>query len=382
MTTMTKTSRSYNQHELKIICDKLCDNFESLLTTLGVYELKEIGKMYAGPCPIHDGDNLSAFNLYPTGDVYRGNWKCRTHGCEKIFKSSIIGFIRGVLSNKKNNWNKNGDLTVSFNDTMLFVEDFLNENLDDIKVSNDEIEKKKFSTIIGNITKTNTEIINKDITKKIVRKSLSIPSDYFLQREFSSEILDKYDVGNCLNKNKEMYGRAVVPIYDISYKYVVGCSGRSIYEKCTVCKHHHDPKQLCPDQEDLWKYSKWKHNKDFKSQNHLYNFWFAKDHILNSSQVILVESPGNVWKLEQHGIHNSVAMFGSSLSDRQKILLDGSGAMNIIILTDNDDAGDKAAQIIEEKCKNTYKVKRINITKSDVAEMNSEEINNQIKKFL
>jgi 5S rRNA maturation endonuclease (ribonuclease M5) len=75
-------------------------------------------------------------------------------------------------------------------------------------------------------------------------------------------------------------------------------------------------------------------------------------------------------------------MFGSSLSDRQKILLDGSGAMNIIILTDNDDAGDKAAKIIEEKCKNTYKVKRISITKSDVAEMTKEEINNQIKRFL
>jgi 5S rRNA maturation endonuclease (ribonuclease M5) len=56
--------------------------------------------------------------------------------------------------------------------------------------------------------------------------------------------------------------------------------------------------------------------------------------------------------------------------------------MNIIILTDNDDAGDKAAKIIEEKCKNTYKVKRISITKSDVAEMTKEEINNQIKRFL
>jgi DNA primase len=382
MTMMTKISRSYNQHELKVICDKLCDNFESLLLTLGISELKQNGKMFVGPCPIHDGDNMSAFNLYPTGDAYRGNWKCRTHGCEKTFKSSIIGFIRGVLSNKKNNWNKNGDSSISFNDTMSFVEEFLNENLDDIKISNDEIEKKKFLNIVNNITKNNNETHNKDITRKIVRKSLSIPSKYFLDRSFGSEILDKYDVGTCSNKNKEMYGRAVVPIYDITYKYVVGCSGRSVYEKCSKCKHYHDHSEDCPRSEELWKYCKWKHNKDFKSQNHLYNFWFAKDSILDSSQVILVESPGNVWRLEEEGIHNSVAMFGSSLSDRQKILLDGSGAMNIIILTDNDDAGDKAAKIIEEKCKNTYKVKRISITKSDVAEMTKEEINNQIKRFL
>jgi DNA primase len=265
---------------------------------------------------------------------------------------------------------------------MSFVEEFLNENLDDIKISNDEIEKKKFLNIVNNITKNNNETHNKDITRKIVRKSLSIPSKYFLDRSFGSEILDRYDVGTCSNKNKEMYGRAVVPIYDITYKYVVGCSGRSVYEKCSKCKHYHDHAEDCPRSEELWKYCKWKHNKDFKSQNHLYNFWFAKDSILDSSQVILVESPGNVWRLEEEGIHNSVAMFGSSLSDRQKILLDGSGAMNIIILTDNDDAGDKAAKIIEEKCKNTYKVKRISITKSDVAEMTKEEINNQIKRFL
>lgn len=379
---MTKISRSYNQHQLKIICDKLCDNFESLLSVLGISELNQNGKMFSGPCPIHDGDNSSAFNLYPTGDNYRGNWKCRTHGCEKVFKSSIIGFIRGVLSRQKNNWNKSGDLTISFNDAMIFIEEFLDENLDNIKISSNEIEKKNFSSIINNITQNPKEIVNKNITRKIVRKSLNIPSDYFLKRSFSSETLDKYDIGTCSTKNKEMYGRAVVPIYDINYKYVVGCSGRSIHEKCPQCKHHHDVKRPCPNPEELWRYSKWKHNKDFKSQNHLYNFWFAKDHILQSSQVILVESPGNVWRLEESGIHNSVAIFGSSLSDRQKNLLDGSGAMNIIILTDNDEAGNKAAKIIEEKCKNTYKVKKINITKSDIAEMTNEEINNQIKKFL
>ena len=94
---------------------------------------------------------------------------------------------------------------------------------------------------------------------------------------------------------------------------------------------------------------------------------------------ILVESPGNVWKLEENGIHNSLAIFGSSLSDRQKILLDSSGAMVVVILTDNDDAGHKAAEQIKTKCKNTYRVFHFQISKNDVADMNSEEINNEIK---
>lgn len=149
-----------------------------------------------------------------------------------------------------------------------------------------------------------------------------------------------------------------------------------------MCKSHHNPKDSCPSPENAWKYPKWKHNADFKSQNTLYNFWFAKEHILNSSTAIIVESPGNVWRLEENGIHNSVAMFGSSLSDRQKILLDSSGAMNLVILTDNDEAGHKAAQQIKQKCQNTYRVFIPPISESDVGEMNSEQINEQIKKYL
>jgi DNA primase len=179
-----------------------------------------------------------------------------------------------------------------------------------------------------------------------------------------------------------MTNRVVVPIYDNNYKFMVGCTGRSIYEKCESCKGFHDPHNSCPHNDDIWKYCKWKHNKDFKSQNHLYNFWFAKEHILKTGVAIIVESPGNVWRLEENGIHNSVAMFGCSLSDRQKILLDSSGAMSLVILTDNDEAGRKAADQIKIKCQNTYRVFIPNISKPDIGEMTSAEINDEIKTYL
>jgi DNA primase len=116
--------------------------------------------------------------------------------------------------------------------------------------------------------------------------------------------------------------------------------------------------------------------------NHLYNFWFAKEFILKTHTAIIVESPGNVWRLEESGIHNSVGIFGSSLSDRQKILLDSSGAMNLIILTDNDEAGRKAAEQIKAKCQNTYRIFIPQINKSDIGEMTVEEINKEIKPYL
>lgn len=380
---MKKTSRSYNQYKLKIICDKLCDQIDNLLSVLDIHDLKYNGKMLVGCCPIHGGDNPSAFNLYPEGESYRGNWKCRTHNCDKAFKGSIIGFIRGVLSYNKYGWAKNGDQMITFDQTMEFVEQFLGSEAHNIKVCKGDIEKNLFTNVVKSIVRPNNE---DDSAPKIhrhsIRQSLLIPSEYFVSRNFDKTILEKYDVGLCDKPDKEMYNRAVVPVYDNDHKYMVGCSGRSIFNKCETCKHYHDPLKQCPEQIELWKYCKWKHNKDFKSQNHLYNLWFAKKHILESTKVILVESPGNVWKLEEAGIHNSVGLFGSNLSDRQKILLDGSGAMTIITIMDNDDAGRKAAKSIAEKCKNTYNIINIEIAKNDVAEMTKEEINDTIKRFL
>lgn len=378
---MTKKSSLPDQAKLKVVCDELCDNIEPLLQSLDV-EYTITSKMVSMCCPIHNGDNPSALNIYHQGESYRGNWKCRTHNCENIFKGSIIGFVRGVLSSKKYGWVNNGDSTCSFKEALDYCMSFLNKDLKSIKISKSDKNKITFANIVNHIKAKSAQTGISNVTRDSVRKSLNIPAQYFIDRGFSAQILDRYDVGLCDKKNKEMYGRAVVPIYDNEYSYLVGCTGRIIFEKCPSCSSYHDPKQSCPNETDKWKYSKWKHNQDFKSQNHLYNFWFAKEHILKSHTVIIVESPGNVWKLEENDIHNSVAIFGSSMSDRQKIILDSSGAMNIVVLTDNDDAGKKAANQIKTKCQNTYRIFIPQISKPDVADMTKEEINHEIKKYI
>lgn len=380
MKTMTKKYRSFDQDKLKIICDELCDDIEGLLDSFDL-EYKINQKLINMSCPIHDGDNFSAINIYPEGDNYRGNWVCRTHNCEKIFKSSIIGFIRGIISNRKYGWNKDGDDTCSFQEALDYATKFLKKDFSKIKISKVDKDKKTFANVINYINKTDTCDLPK-ITRQQVIKSIKIPSQYYIDRNYNKETLIRYDVGLCTNAEKPMYNRVVVPIYDNNYQYMVGCTGRSIFEKCSQCSCYHDAKMLCPEEEKRWTYSKWKHSAEFKSQNYLYNFWFAKKHILESRTAIVVESPGNVWRLEENGIHNSVAIFGSSLSDRQKILLDSSGAMNLIVLTDNDEAGSKAAEQIMSKCQNTYRIFIPTISESDVGEMNSEQINKEIKEYI
>lgn len=376
MQIMKKKSRSYNQAKLKILSDTLCDSIESLLEYFGL-EYRQQSKMITMSCPIHGGDNPSALNLYPEGESYRGNWKCRTHHCEEIFKSSIIGFIRGVLSHQTLKWEKNGDQACSFDDAVSFAEKFSNKNLRDIKISRKTLEKNQFINTVKHISSSDT-IQTAKIGRCHIQKSLQIPSRYFLSRGFSKEILMKYDVGECNNSSKEMFGRAVVPIYDIDHKFMVGCSGRSIFEKCNSCSLYHNPNCKCPESDDAWKNSKWRHSYQFKTQEHLYNLWFAKEHIINSRTIILVESPGNVWRLEESGIHNSVAIFGSSLADKQKMLIDMSGAMSIILLMDNDDAGRKACEQIIKKCHKIYNIHTISINHPDVGCMTVDQIQQEI----
>jgi 5S rRNA maturation endonuclease (ribonuclease M5) len=377
---MNNKYRSIDQAKLKVLCDDLCDSIETLLDTFGL-DYKMNSKMISMSCPIHGGDNESALNIYPDGDNYRGNWKCRTHNCEQEFKASIIGFVRGIISRQKYNWEKPGDKSCSFNEALEYVQAFLNKDLSSIKISKGEREKKNFTNIINYIS-LKAEQSKTQITRGHIIKSIQIPAQYYLDRNYSEETLKKYDVGLCTNPRKPMHNRVVVPVYDNEYKYMVGCSGRSIFEKCNKCSHYHNPKESCPSDDKKWLYSKWKHSSDFKSQNYLYNFWFAKDHIYETGLAIIVESPGNVWRLEENGIHNSVAMFGSSLSDRQKILLDSSGAMTLILLTDNDEAGQKAAEQIKKKCQNTYRIFNPTISKNDVADMTSEEIKKEIKEYI
>lgn len=376
-----KHSHLISQDKLKVVCDSLCDNIEDLLERFDI-EYTSNGKLLSMACPIHGGDNVTALNIYPNGDTYRGNWKCRTHGCEEVFKGSIIGFIRGILSTHKHKWQKSGDKTVSFQETLNFCLAFINQDLDKISIDHTHRDKTKFIAAIKNTSDQNEKVIQ-GVVRDVVRKNLNLDHGYYIDRGFSKSILDKYDVGFCSAVGKEMQHRIVVPVYDHDYKYMIGCTGRTIFNKCNDCGHYHNPDdKSCPNKDRLFLYSKWRHSKGFKTQNYLYNIWFAKKHIRESYTVIVVESPGNVWRLEEAGIHNSVAVFGSSMSDRQKMILDASGAMNIITIMDNDEAGQKAAEQIKTKCCKTYNVKNVKIDTSDIADMSISEVNNIIKPII
>ena len=109
---------------------------------------------------------------------------------------------------------------------------------------------------------------------------------------------------------------------------------------------------------------------------------YAKDHIAKTGVIDLVVSPGNVWRLEESGIHNSVAIFGAHLSQNQKNVIDTSGALSIVCLLDTDDAGKKGAKKIYEQCSKMYRLYFPQLSLNDIGDMNVDVVTNDIKPLI
>ena len=135
---------------------------------------------------------------------------------------------------------------------------------------------------------------------------------------------------------KFLYNRAVVPIYDENYEYILGFTGRSIFLACVK-----SAKTTITQIRSVLFFPNGNIPLGSTNKTACIIIGMRKQSILESNVIILVESPGNVWRLEEAGIHNSVAIFGAVLNDNQKKLIDESGAMSIVCLLDNDEAGRK-----------------------------------------
>lgn len=360
---MESHSKGYDQSQIKALERLAGDKLDLLIDSFGL-DLTKKSKFYVGACPIHGGDNESAFNIFHSGDIV-GNWRCFTHGCHNIFKDSILGFIRAIISKRKYEW-CNDDNICPFNEAVDFLKKFTKtDNINDIVVDCEAIEMSRFVRSVEVFKdKTPPKILN--IPRELVIKSLDIPSKYFISRGYTEEILRKYDIGDCKESKKEMGSRAVVPVYSDDRTTVVGCSGRSIYDRCPDCRLYHNTFADCPTAKyDKSRCQKWKHNSGFPGEHYFYNYWYAREYIRSSGIAILVESPGNVWRLEEAGFHMSLAMFGTNLSSAQRDILDKSGALALIILTDPDQAGKIAVRRITEMCGSSYSIYSPNITTGD-----------------
>lgn len=332
--------------QISKISNQLFAKLPSLLDHFGIKYI-EYPNRYAFACPVHGGDNAEACTIFTEGDHSKGNWNCWTQHCEEDFTKNLFGFVRGVLSS-------DSDERISMHEAATFCLKFLKTDLGEletyrlVEVNNDHR--------LLEIFEKNPQRESIDFTREQVIDTIEIPSKYYINRGYTENTLKAFDVGLCTKKNKPMSGRVVVPVYDEDYNYV-GCIGRSTSPLIQP---------------------KWMHSRGFKKSAYLYGLNLAKEEIKRTGTVVLVEGQGDVWKMYEAGIKNSVGIFGSNLSDDQLVLLEKSGALNLVILTDSDEAGEKAASQIATKGGRRFNYFRPQITEKDVGEMTVDQIKEQV----
>ena len=334
--------------------DRIAHNIVGVLHSFGV-EAIDCGENTFCACPIHGGDNPSGFSINTDEyHPYFGTWMCWTQGChEDGHVNTPIGLVRALLSNKL-------DREVSFPQAIEYCLKITDADFDKLK---EDSENVKFSSAAAKHERYEQKRIqNKEagVTREKVRNHLKIPAKYYLDRGYTKEVLNQFDVGVCPNpKNLLMKDRIIVPVYDDDFECMVGHLGRVSHEN--------------------FKDRKWVNSEGFYSGVWLYGYWLSKDFIRQSKSAILVEGQGDVWRLWESGIRNAVGMFGSSLSDAQLRILETSGALNVVIITDSDQAGEKARKSISKKCSRMFNIIDVRVPSKDVGDLSVSEVQQIIK---
>jgi hypothetical protein len=282
--------------QIKSLKKGILNNLKEVLNALKLNKLYESEDKLIGACPVHTGDNETAFNINidETSDFY-GCWYCNTGHCHENYGNDIIGLATALF---ENNGSKN-----AFVEAINFLSKFDKGESQSFIIDNTEY--------LNNLFKPKIIDVKPEINRDYIRKKLKIPCQYYLNRGFSKKILDDFDVGLCESKDTQMYMRAVFPVYDESGNSMVGCVGRSIYENNS---------------------HKWKNSKGFNKGSFLYGFHKAREAAIGFDSIVLVEGQGDVLRMHESGLINSVGLFGCLLTDDQGKCLERLGISNLLWL--------------------------------------------------
>jgi hypothetical protein len=284
-------------------------------------DLRLYGNKMIGCCPVHKGDNKTAFNLWPRS----GFWVCRSHNCHEVFDKTFDGLLKGLYAANYKNWDGGASIDISDKEIDTFYNQIIKGNAPTpISIQPTIIKKTKQF---------------KPLTIDYFLRNLIYPCPFF-SKKFSEKIIRDFKIGYCNNPRYPMFGRSVVPIIEMNK--VIGYQGRSVFEQCKKCSGYHHPNSMCGEFFE----GKWKFNPGFHSNNHLFNYTNVA--VVQPKTIFLTESVGNVFRLIEFGIPNALATFGARFSPYQEDKVRILQPERIVYIKDKGPAGDKISDLIKK----------------------------------
>ena len=314
------------------------DTIMSILDTVRIEEvvgdfvsLKKRGANLIGVCPFHK-EKTPSFIVSPA----KGIFKC--FGCGKAGDS-----VRFIMEHEH----------YSYPEALRFLAQKYGIIIEEKEQTPEEMVAQNERERMFNVNSFAQQYFSS--TMKNDEEGLAIGMSYFRERGFRDAIIDKFQLGYCLNQrdafvqhavkngyskdlllkvglasgNEERtydkyQGRVIFPIHNLTGK-VIGFGARILSGDKTKAKYLNSPES------EIYN----------KSQT-LYGIYFAKNEISRLDNCILVEGYADVLSMHQAGIENTVASSGTSLTTEQ-IRLISRYTKNITVLYDGDSAGIHAA---------------------------------------
>jgi len=213
-----------------------------------------------------------------------------------------------------------------------------------------ELNERESFYIINEFAK-NTFVQNMHETEE----GKAIGLSYFEERGFRPDIIERFQLGYCLNKGDDFTkkalekgykldylervglvktkedrsfdffrGRVIFPIHSVSGR-VLGFGGRTLMADKKIAKYFNSPESVIYNKSEI-----------------LYGLYFAKGDIVKYDECLLCEGYTDVISMHQAGMQHTVSSSGTSLT-KEQVKLVKRYTKNLTILYDGDAAGIKAS---------------------------------------
>jgi len=262
-------------------------------------DLRKTGKdSYTGLCPNPEHHDTKDGNFYVKED--NQYYKCFSCG----FKGDVISFIEEVEG-------------IDFIEAVKLLIDDNGLDYDEIKTTNIYI-KDNFS--VEKIQKAINLLNSREYLNEEILSKYATPPKYMINRGFTKDTLNKFEIGFCSDPTDDLYNRVTIPWRDEKERLIT-INGRRV-------------KSSTP--------KKYKIKKGTR-KNILYNINNIEK---NNEPLILVESEMDVMWLYQMGYKRVVALGGNEIGDRKWHLRNFTN--QVILALDRDKGGLKGTKKLAE----------------------------------
>lgn len=304
------------------------------------------------PCPIHGGDNPSAFSW----NRHEGFWTCFTRDCGANVNRDLFGFVALKLG-------------VGFNEAALELSNrfgiLLNsENKEKIRPDYSLLKIKEHNQV-RKFVQSNTQKL--ETLPGYYKEGFPEVVKYIESRNYNKEVIRRFNLYPSIDTFDML--RVSIPIYD-EYDTLVGVNSRIMN---TIL---HYPEQVHAPNGRLFKLPKYKMT-SFTKAAVLYNLNKAKE-VAAENGIIVVEGQFDVIRLYTLGWTNAVACLGTSLSTEQSSLI-SKYCMKVIFLVEEGEAAIKGVRKSIKNLPETIKIYIAKLPHGDADSNSKETITNALE---